>query len=1167
MTVTLDDLEAAVDALVTGSTFAMAPDALGSEGIRALVADSFPLTAGQWVLTAVDGPRRQGDAVVLTGTSTTLLGVGTPRLTLSFDLADGGLPALLVVLAPADWNPGVSFPSWRDTAPALVGLVLANPRLEWSSVERSGISTGLNLVADEVLKQGTLAALATFPDLHLPDPHGAISGGAAPTTRITTDPSPALSVGGLALPLAFAAVATAEPDSYLEFDSTIAIGHGVPDIPVSMRADELNTYLILDADLTGLTRYALAAFADFLHGAQVADTVKDVLKVPDVIVLRHLSAVIGLTPARLASVAVEVGTGQALDIVPGKVSVPDVSLRFGVEDPTGAKDITARLTGTFRFLDAYDVDISAYYSKSSVEFTGALDPSTPVPLTRIVQTYLPDATWLPDLTLDRLELSAELRAKRYSFGLAVAGDWTIPIGAAALHLTGGSLDLAYQPDTGFDGTLAGTAALTGRGGQAAGSFAGSVAVRKAGFELEGTLSDLSLTALADAFADASVITGSGIAEITVRQAAVVVRKSTDAGATSYEFAAGATIDAEQFGQVRLLFAARKTGTAPQPPETGDGQAGFLAGVVVTPEWNPKSIWCPLGEVFDYVTVRNASLLLSTDRWTQPLPGADGLPYPVEKGVTFAGSLSLTDKALSVLSNVLPPGTELDLAAHIDPANLPQSDIRGTLTDIATVASVQFTKLVVDLAPTKFTLEADLTFTVQGEALHLAGRGMILLQALTMELSVTVEHWVHPLGIQGLTIDEFGLDLAVEDTGLTIGLLGKFLIGTGDDAFTLVLGGELTDFTEPSAFVFALDPKPGHELTLARVVGQFTGTDLDAVPLLEDIAIDRLDCYVVADPNGWTAPDNHLYPKGFGLDAQVRFLGWTIKVKAVVGARGIVAAGSIDPAVTFGDLLQLTDATGTTGPHVDIDTTVLGQTGKTYFDASGRISLLGLTETFSGHADSSGFTFTFTTDLAGLFRTEISATLSTGTGFTGSFAGAYCFDLTLQGDVTVDGITIIPAGVHVEGPDATLEATCAVGPRGASLAAELHLTWAGVPLDADMGLAVDARVLADLPRAIATWISGHAEQFFKAVLDDVEAWLTLLVKGVLWVGQTAVDVVEALFVHFAQSVVDIADALLELGRFDLDTMAEALVEVCGITWERALELLEKKCAITRAANAL
>jgi hypothetical protein len=474
--------------------------------------------------------------------------------------------------------------------------------------------------------------------------------------------------------------------------------------------------------------------------------------------------------------------------------------------------------------------------------------------------------------------------------------------------------------------------------------------------------------------------------------------------------------------------------------------------------------------------------------------------------------------------------------------------------------------VVDLAPTTFSLEADLTFTVRGDELLLVGRGSIDLQALTMQLSVLVEHWVDPLGIHGLTIDEFGLDIAVEDTGVTIGLLGKFLIGSGDDAFTLVVGGELTDFTEPSAFVFALDPKAAAGLTLARIVGQFTGTDLNQVPLLDDVTIRRLDCYVVADPNGWTAPDNHRYPKGFGLNADVRFFDWTIKVSATLGTKGIVASGSIEPAVTFGDLFQLTDAGGANGPHVDIDTTVLGQPGKTYFDASGRIELLGLSETFSGHADSSGFTFTFTADLAGLFHTEVGATLSTKTGFAGSFTGNYDFDLTLKGDVTVAGITIIPAGVEIDGPDASLSVTCAVSARGASLAGALDLTWAGVELRADMDLAIDARVLTDLPLAIATWISGHAEKFFEAVLDDVAKWLDLLLRGVLWVGQTAVDIVKVLFVHFGQSVVDVADKLVKLGKFDLDTMAGALVEVCGITWKQAMELLGK-CAITKAANAL
>ncbi|GAA1304174.1 hypothetical protein [Saccharothrix xinjiangensis] len=1183
MATSLDELERAVDALVTGSgpgrTFAMAPDALGSEGIRALVADSFPLTGGEWVLTAVDGPDRRGDAVVLTGTSTALLGLDAPRLELTFDLADQGRAALLVVLTPDDWNPGVSFPSWRQTAPALVDLVFDRPRLEWSSTARPTAEAGLNLVADEVLKQGSLASLATFRDLRLLGPRGPVGGGDAPTALIATRPPAALSVGGLSLPLTFTAIAAAEPGPCLGFDSDIAIGHGVPDVPVSARTGDLRAYLVLDADLTDPSRHALSAFTDFLHGAQVADLVRDVLTVPELIVLRHLSAVAGLAPARLASVALTVGTGQALEIIPGQVSVPDVELTFTVEDPAGSRDVSALLAGTFRFLDAYDVDVSAYYSASSIAFTGALDPDTPVPLSEVVREFLPNSTWLPDLTLNRLELSADLRSGQYSFGLAVADDWPVPVGAATFHLTGASLDLAYRSSAGFDGAITGQAALTGRGGEPVATFAASLAVRSTGFELKGEVAEVSLTALAAAFADAGVLSTSGLPGITLDRAAVVVRQGKESGrearltgAASYEFSATASIDVAQFGQAHLVLAARRAGASAVRlayagiAADGTGQAGFLVGVVVAPDWNPGSIWSDLGGVFDHLAVREASLLLSTDRWTEPLPDLPDLPYPVEKGVTFAGSLLLQD-ALGDLAEVLPQGVELDLAARIDTTTPLDSDLRATLPHPGAIGSVEFTALVVTLAPKAFTLEADVKFTVHGETLHLAGRGVITLEPPALTLSITVEHWKNPFGIGGLTVDEFGLSLAVDSAGLTIGLLGRFLIGAGPDAFALTVGGEVTDFEEPSAFVFSLDPTSPAGLTLAQVVGQFTGTDLDGVPLLGDITIRRLHCYVVADPNGWTAPDRHVYPEGLGLDADLTFFDWTVEIHAVVGAKGIVASGSIVPAVRFGDLVELSDATGTTGPHVDIDTTVIGQPHRTYFDASGRIKLLGLTESFSGHADPSGFTFSFSTNLVGIFHTDVSASLSTEDGFTGSFSGSYEFDLTLQGDVTVAGITIIPKGVHVEGPGASLSVSCAVSDRAASLTARLHLTWSGVDLGADMDLAVSADVFTDLGRAIATWISGHAAEFFKALLDDVEKWFELLLKGVLWVGQSAVEVVEVLFTHFGRSVVDVAEDLLKLGKHSVEAMAQALVDVCGITMAEALKLLEKNCAITKAANAL
>ncbi|MGW4113852.1 hypothetical protein ACWEFJ_23530 [Actinosynnema sp. NPDC004786] len=1174
-----------VKGFVTGSgaerTFAMAPDALGSDSVRDLVRGSFPLTDGKWVLTAVpsDEPRLRDGTVVLTGTSTTLLGVEAPRLHLSFDLADQGKVALLVTLEPKDWNPGVSFPSWRDVAPEVVGLVFDQPRLRWSSITRDGTSTGLNLAAAEVRKQGTLAALAVFPDLRLREPRGALD---ADPVRIGTVPSDPLVVGGLRLPLAFTAVVVPAPEPCLELGSRIVVGHGVPDVPVSMRTRDLKTYLILDSDLTALSRYALTAFADFLHGAKVADVVKDVLEVPETIVLRHLSAVVGLDPVRLASVALKVGTGKALTIIPDQVAVPDVVLTFTVEDPTGEREITALLAGTFRFLGKYDLDVSAYYTPTRLTFTGVLDPTTEIPLSEVVRKYLPSTTWLPALTLNRLELSADLRTRQFSFGLTVVSDWAMPVGAAALHLTEGTLDLAYRAGEGFDGAISGKATVTGRDQGKVASFAATIAVRSAGFELKGTLSEVSLTKLADAFADAGVVTGSGVPEITLRKAAVVVRRSKDAaralrvtGAAGYEFAAGASLDIDKFGQVTVLFAARRTGASPvrlayaNAATGGTGQAGFLVGILLVPDWNPKAIWPPLGDVFDHVTVRDAALLLSTDRWTDPLPGLEDLPYPVEQGVTFAGSLLLTEKALKVLSDILPPRAELDLAAIIDTAEPLKSTIRGTLPEPGTIGAVEFTRLVVSLAPTKFSLEADAKFTVHGETLHLVGRGAIDLKPPALDLSVAIENWVNPFGIHGLTVKSFGLGFTVDASGLSIGLIGTFLIGSGDDAFTLTLGGRVVNFEAPKAFVFSLKSQPGHDLTLARIVGQFTGTDLDRVPLLKDVVVHALSCFVVADPNGWDAPDGTHYAKGFGFDVDVEFFGWALKVKGALALKGVVASGSIDPAVKYHDLFELTDATNhDAGPHVDLDTTVIGQPGRTYFDASGRVKLLGVTETFSGHADSAGFRLTFGTDLAGLFHTTMSATLSTKDGFAGAFsAGTYGFDLTLRGDVRVAGITIIPKGVRIKVPNARLTLSCRVSARSAGLHADLRLDWKSVRLDPAMDLAVSADVLTDVPKAIAAWISEHAAEFFEVVLEDVGKWLALLLDGALWVGQSAIDIVKVLYTHFRQSVAAVADALLDLGKHGIDEMAKALVDVCGITMKEAWKLLEKNCAVTKAANAL
>lgn len=1007
---TLEQLREAVAGFVIddgGRTlFAMPPDGLGSASVAALVTASFGLTDGRWVLDAPTGPVIRDGAVVLSGRTGSLLGVSPARLDLAFDLADGGAPALVVELAPLDgqpqpdpdWNLGKAFPVWVEVRSPLPRLRFDAPAFWYSSIPRAAggghpaLATGLTFGAAALRLEGILQLLSGFTGARFADLAGAVTGPAtAPHLELASAPTQAVPIRYLDLPLTFSAV-SAEPgtwgkiqvppppvDSWLQLSSTVSPGGSIPPIPVEVRFDGVGPVVVFRADLREAGSYALGEFSHFVHDAPLGSYLSEYFDIGSTVELTDLKVMVGTEPLSLEAVSLGLGTKRPLTVVEHWVEIPDVHVTFTVDDPAGTRDITALLAGTFVFMDDLTVDVNAVFPQ--MLFSGGLRTDPPVPLGNVVRKFVPSVQSFPDIRLNELFVSADLRNRRYAFQLAVTSGWRIPIGIAEFQMKQASLALEHASGAGggFTGEVAATAVLFDRGGTEVAEFFADWKL-PGDFLIRGTFPEISLTHLATTLTGGAVPDSAGLPEITLRDSVVELHLAAGSGrlarmgvgdGTGYRFSLSTTVDAEGIGQAGLFFEVRRgtaaagdgAGALPghrlaalhagngagrpvpaaradaarraaalavvhHPEALADGDTGFAAGLVLQPAWKPDALWSGLKPVFDVVTVRDAGLILSSirdDRFSLPNLRMDYVPRSIEPGVTFFASLLLTGDVFGPLRRLFGADVELDLYAHIDPSTLSDSEIVAKLPGRSGKGAVLFTGLTVDLKLSgEFSITAGALFTVAGEQLTLEGAGTLRLEPPAATFAIRLTNWVEPFGIRGLTVLAFGLSFGVDEVGVEIGLLGSFMIGSDPaDRFKFLIGGQVLDFDAPSALTFALESGSGRPLKVTDLVRQFTSLDLGSVPLLNGLAFVKLDFYVVGDPAGWVAPDGHFYPQGIGVDADLLLYDWELKLFMVVAwSKGILADGSLSRPIDVLGLLVISNSDGTRGPSAHIDTTGL-----------------------------------------------------------------------------------------------------------------------------------------------------------------------------------------------------------------------------------------------------
>ena len=1227
--------------------FAMPPAGLGWPPVEQAIAGQLPLTGGDWVVDPAGEPAIDGERIVFSGRMDILLGQTPALVDVAFDLADGGgdEPSLLVAFAPLDprqpdpipgWNLGDAIPLWDLLRSPIAELELDDPRFYVSSIarpasaDRPALPAGLSFNAGEVKRSGILAPLGYLPGLRLTQLAGGITGGpAAPHAQLSAAPVAAIPIQYLDLPITFSAISTDPVESgqiqtppppvatYLQLASQVHIGGPeVPPIPIELDFAGLGDVFTFQAQLEAISRYGIGEFSELVHDAPIGTYLQEYLPL-DTVALKRLDVMVSTAPLGIAGIGLGLGTTRSLTVVPGYVEIPDVHVDFLVDDPVSDPSITAVLSGEFLFLETIPVRLGAVFPE--MRFYGGLVTEPPLALATIVNAFVPSVRTVPDVWLDRLWVDADLKQRRYAFQLAVTSDWKIPIGIARFELQQASLALGYDANlaSGFSGEVAATAVLfSERDVEIARFFADW---RLPGeLLIEGTFPEIPLTDLARTLTGGAVPNAGGVPEITLRNSTVRFRMAEGAsrelrltGTTTYRFTLATTIVAEKIGEADLFFEVRR-GT--------DSATGFVAGLVLRPEWKPDALWGDLAGVFDLLTVNDAGLVLSSiedDSFSLPNLTAAYVPAQVKPGVTFFSALELTGDVFSPLRQLFDSDVELDLYAHIDPSRIADSEIVARLPGSDGKGAVSFTGLDIGMRPGRgeFSIAAGARFDIYGERLTLEGSGRIMLEPPAATFAIRVANWNRPFGIDGLDILTFGLSFTVSGVGVSIGLLGDFLIGSDPaEQFRFAVGGQILNFEAPSSLLFKLESAGPRPLRVTDLVEQYTGLDVSDVPLLGGLAFLKLDFYVVSDPAGWQAPDGHFYPQGIGIDADITLYDeWEIKLFLEVGsARGILSDGSISAPIAILDLLVISDAAGEKGPRVHIDTSGLppyevpvaarlaeqrmrrlrpppgatpvavginpytvvtaGDPEKTYFAFSGAVRLLGLHESFSGSATDGGFEVDFHAELADLFRASFMSSFSKSSGFQGHAEGNFDFKLDFPDGVKIDGWQVLPP-VVVSGPQAFLSIDAVVSLSEAHVALVLDFRWGTYRINPSFTL--DARqvasLLADLWQRIVDWIHAHLKEFFRDLLESGERYASSIADGFIWAGQSALEVALALYHVFdVKNMERMAQLLIQAERLDYDEMVAALMRVFDAGFDAAVAALRsagEMCAVATNEAAL
>jgi len=507
-----------------------------------------------------------------------------------------------------------------------------------------------------------------------------------------------------------------------------------------------------------------------------------------------------------------------------------------------------------------------------------------------------------------------------------------------------------------------------------------------------------------------------------------------------------------FGTVMVLVA-----------QVGDGW-NALAALVPPADWTfsrLSPVLTPL-DVFQFRVPKLIFSSFSLDDFS--IPEIDGVAFGhiVRKGVEFDATLKLGGHGLDFVAKLL--GTSelpLQLLAVDD---LSQADVTATLGRsmelVPTVLFLQNLQLAIKPSPLSIFLQAEARVIIEGDVLPEFRVGIGLSEGSQRIVFETIDPWVKPFGISGLTVKQVILDVQTAPAPL-YGVLGDVAVAGRVIRIACQFAGNA-----PDALIGELQGR----LSLVDVIKDLVGLNL---PALLDLSIEDFSLHIVANPLGADIGSQHFDP-GLSLRGTLGMLGLEmLEVVRVRPEKGVFAHGELKKKVEFGNVLVVSDATGAAPPSMTLDTTA-----SQVLKISGRVALLGLSETLDATVDRTGFSVRLKESL-GIANYDLTASYESATRFQAKGSFGFGLKATIPTDL---GKIVLDTGLSGQLSISMLDGQF-------ELVADGSFSFVGNTLNAPtLRLTASINSLKDLPDRVRDLVIDQVKEVFKSILEDPAKWV-------------------------------------------------------------------------------
>jgi len=669
----------------------------------------------------------------------------------------------------------------------------------------------------------------------------------------------------------------------------------------------------------------------------------------------------------------------------------------------------------------------------------------------------------------------------------------------------------------------------------------------------------------------------------------------------------------------------------------DSTTGVLLGAVVT-SWSPGTIWPPL----KVLTFQSSGLIASTLPETKSgsivglglipggqVPALDG-DYEIKPGVSFFSSLELKGpiatigaffgtSTMNLFASYARSDGSLDLQAEL------KADLTAYGREIFKFDGVTLDWKDPGREGGTITATAKGSFYPNpSQPIDISFSGSVVPSEGDLEVSLSLSNWVHPFGIETLTIEQATASLVAgaQAEGITVVFGGEIKLQNPNkpqDEFELGLAAEIADFETPTGVAFWMDAQY-EEMDLADAISAAFAVDVspthlrqegepelaDMVQVIDDlIKIKSFTFWCVEGASLQKIGDHGPFAPGFGLQSEFElFSQEDVAVSVVLAEKGANPgySGSVDfkQTIKWGSVLEISGWDPTNkqkldrGPLLAISATKGGKVvqgingGKpVYFYVDAHMSLLDLI--------SGGLYGLITPE--GLFQFTMAVRVGTSVGGAGAWGGdsvtlavdphKFAFTAGFQFDfgwhdihwptITLWGIPLIPAGKL---PDFDVSTGLSLSATAQTLLVkgwfdfdfmDLSLSWgtSSVPetlIDVDLSKGISS--IGALASELLSKLGDIVGDLIEAILDDVGKFLAWIGKQLDKFVDAAVAVAKILAKQFGKVGKEIFDALKDLG-VGAAAILEIMIDDLGYAAEEVEQWLSDTfgCPVTRASNML